>query len=111
MDITDWDEPTRIDDLDGEGERRVLAATEEMMLVHYALDAGAEGAPHAHEETTQASFVIEGRLELLGEYSATVEAGDSYVIPPGTTHGVRALDACRVVDAFAPPLEQYRPDG
>lgn len=109
MDITDWDEPARIDELDG-GERRILACTDEMMLVHYTLEAGAEGAPHSHDETTQASFVVEGSLELCGAYSRTLEAGDSYVVPPGTEHGVRALEPCRVVDAFAPPLETYRPD-
>ncbi|WP_408957370.1 cupin domain-containing protein [Natrinema sp. 74] len=106
MDVTEWDDPGRIDDLEG-GQRRVLAATDEMMLVHYALEAGAEGEPHAHEEATQATFVIEGVLELHGEYSRTVEAGDSYVVPAGTVHGVRALEPCRVIDAFAPPLESY----
>ncbi|WP_222917147.1 cupin domain-containing protein [Natrinema sp. SYSU A 869] len=107
MDITEWDDPNRIDDLAG-GERRVLSATDELMLVHYSLEAGAEGEPHAHDETTQATFVIEGTLELRGERSRTLEAGDSYVVPPGTVHGVRALEACRVIDAFTPPLETYR---
>ena len=110
MGITRWNRPNRIDELAGGGERRVLAYTDDVMLVHYSLEAGDEGAPHSHEETVQASFVIEGRLELLGEYAATVTAGDSYVIPPGTTHGVRAKEACKVIDAFSPPLEKYTPD-
>ncbi|QRV13900.1 cupin domain-containing protein [Haloterrigena salifodinae] len=110
MDVTDWDDPTRIDDLEGGGERRVLACTDELMLVHYSLSEGEEGEPHSHEKTTQASFVIEGSLELRGAYSGTVEAGGSYVIPPGTKHGVRALEPCRVIDVFAPPLAAYLPD-
>ncbi|ELY76414.1 hypothetical protein [Natrinema pallidum] len=46
------------------------------------------------------------RIDALpgGERSPPLEAGDSYVVPPGTVHGVRALEPCRVVDAFAPPL-------
>ena len=107
MGVNRWENPTRIDGLDGSGERRVLGYTDDMMLVHYSLEAGDEGAPHSHQETVQASFVIEGSLELLGEYSTTVETGDSYVIPPGTTHGVRASESCEVIDAFSPPMEDY----
>jgi quercetin dioxygenase-like cupin family protein len=110
MGVTNWENPARIDELDGGGERRILAYNDEMMLVHYSLEAGDEGAPHTHEKTVQASFVIEGSLELLGEYSTTIEAGDSYVVPPGTTHGVRAKESCKVIDAFSPPLEKYDPD-
>ena len=110
MDVIDWDDPTQIDELESGGERRVLACTDELMVVHYSLSEGEEGEPHSHEETTQASFVIAGSLELRGAYSGTVEAGGSYIIPPGTEHGVRALEPCRVIDAFAPPLEEYLPD-
>lgn len=110
MGVTKWGSPARIDELDGSGERRILAYTDDIMLVHYSLEAGDEGAPHSHQEAVQASFVIEGSLELLGEYSTTIEAGDSYVIPPGITHGVRAKEACRVIDAFSPPLEKYKPE-
>jgi len=110
MGVTNWERPARIDELDSGGERRILAYTDEIMLVHYSLKPGDEGAPHSHEETVQASFVIEGSLELLGEYSTTVEAGDSYVIPPGITHGVQAKEPCQVIDAFSPPLEKYKPE-
>ena len=110
MGVTNWEDPTRVDELDGGGERRVLAHSEDMMLVHYSLEEGDEGALHSHQQTVQASFVIEGSLELLGEYSSTVEACDSYVIPPGVTHGVRAKESCRVIDAFSPPLEEYKPE-
>lgn len=109
MGVNTWENPLRIDELDGGGERRVLGSTDNMMLVHYSLEAGEEGAPHSHGEAVQASFVIEGRLELLGEYYATVGAGDSYIIPPGTVHGVRATESCKVLDAFSPPIEEYEP--
>ncbi len=108
MGINRWDDPVRSEELAETGERRVLGYTAEMMLVHYSLPAGATGEPHSHEETTQATFVIDGELELLGEYDRTVAAGDSYIIPPGTLHGVRVTEACRVIDAFSPPLEKYK---
>lgn len=88
----------------------MLAHGEDLMLVGYSLEAGAEGAPHSHEETTQASFAVEGRLELRGDRPATVTAGDSYVVPPGTVHGVRATEPTVVLDAFAPPLPAYLPE-
>jgi len=110
MEITTWESPTRVDDLDGGGQRRVLAFTDELMVVHYDLPEGGTGEPHAHEETTQASFVVEGRLELVGETARTLGAGDSYVIPPGTVHGVRAVTDCTVVDVFSPPLDAYTPE-
>jgi len=110
MEITTWESPTRVDDLDGGGQRRVLAYTDELMIVHYSLTEGDTGEPHAHEETTQASFVIDGRLELVGEASRKLTAGDSYVIPPGTVHGVRAVTDCTVVDVFSPPLDAYLPE-
>ncbi|PSP65421.1 cupin domain-containing protein [Halobacteriales archaeon QH_8_64_26] len=110
MKINEWEDPTKIDQLDGGGERRILGYTDDIMLVHYSLEARDEGAPHSHEETTQASFMIEGSLELLGEYSAIVEAGDSYIVPPGVVHGVRAREPCKVIDIFSPPVECYVPD-
>ena len=108
MAVNRWNDPERIDEL--AGERRILGYTDEMMLVHYTLEEAAVGEPHSHEEATQASFVIEGSLELTGEYSTTVEAGDSYIIPPRTEHGVRVLEPCKVIDAFSPPLETYLPE-
>ncbi len=108
MEINTWEDPIRIDEFHTGGKRRVLGYTDEMMLVHYSLNAGEEGSPHNHEDTVQASFVIEGCLELLGEYSATIKAGDSYLIPPGTVHGVRATEPCKVLDVFSPPLDQYK---
>jgi len=109
MKINSWEDPLRVDEFDSGGERRVLGYTDDMMLVHYSLDSGDEGSLHSHEDTVQASFVIEGSLELLGEYSATIEAGDSYLIPPGTVHGVRVTESCKVLDAFSPPLDKYKP--
>jgi len=106
--VNRWDNTERIDAV--ACERRVLGYTDELMLVHSSLEEGAVGEPHSHEETTQASFVYEGSLELTGEFSTVIEARDSYVIPPGTEHGVRVLEPCRVIDAFAPPLERYRPE-
>ena len=110
MGVHTWDDPVRIDEFESGGERRVLGYTEEMMLVHYSLHEGDEGELHSHDETVQASYVIDGRLELRGEYDTTVGPGDSYVIPPGTTHGVYAETPCNVIDAFSPPLDAYKPE-
>ena len=108
MGVHRCDDPVRIDEFESGGERRVLGYTDEMMLVQYSLEAGDEGELHSHDETVQASFVIDGELELRGEYETTVEAGDSYIIPPGTTHGVVANTSCTVIDVFSPPIADYK---
>jgi quercetin dioxygenase-like cupin family protein len=82
--------------------RRVLLHTDELMLVEFAFDAGGEGWKHSHPHV-QASYVAEGRFEVtIGEETAVLDAGDSFIVPSGITHGVKALAKGRLVDSFAP---------
>ena len=82
--------------------RRVLVHTDELMLVEFAFDKGAVGAMHNHPHV-QSSYVAEGRFEVTVNGDTTVlAAGDSFIVPSGLMHGVRALEAGRLVDSFAP---------
>lgn len=87
--------------------RRVLLHTGELMLVEVAFEAGGEGWTHSHPHV-QASYVAEGRFEVaIGDETATLEAGDSFIVPSGVTHGVKALAKGRLVDSFTPRRDDF----
>lgn len=89
-------------------ERRVLAFTDDLVLVHYTVEEGAISPAHTHDVTHQAVYLIEGEVDLFGDREATLSAGDSFVVGPGIEHGVRgSAPETRLIDAFAPPIEEY----
>jgi quercetin dioxygenase-like cupin family protein len=82
--------------------RRVVLHTPELMLVEFAFEKGGVGAPHNHRHV-QASYVAAGRFEVtVGDQTRVLSAGDSFIAPSGVTHGVRALEAGRLIDSFTP---------
>ncbi|WP_309083060.1 cupin domain-containing protein [Chelativorans sp.] len=94
-------------DLGGGNRRRVLLHTDELMMVEFAFDKGGVGAPHSHPHV-QASYVAEGRFEVtIGEATTTLSAGDSFIVPSGTVHGVKALETGRLVDSFTPKRDDF----
>lgn len=108
IDITAWSDPFKIEQAYEGIERRVLSFTEELMLVHYTVEAGATFPEHEHEETHQAVYVIAGQIELFGDHEATLDPGDTFVIGPGERHGIRGTaDESQVIDAFTPPIGDY----
>lgn len=82
--------------------RRVLLHTDELMLVEFAFEKGGEGWKHDHPHV-QASYIAEGSFEVtIGGETAVLSAGDSFIVPSGVTHGVKALARGRLVDSFTP---------
>jgi quercetin dioxygenase-like cupin family protein len=82
--------------------RRVLLHTDELMMVEFAFEKGAVGAAHSHPHV-QASYVAEGRFEVtVGGVTKTLRAGSSFIVPSNAVHGVKALEAGRLVDTFTP---------
>ena len=89
-------------DLGGGNRRRVLLHTDELMMVEFAFEKGGVGALHSHPHV-QASYVAEGRFEVtIGTEMAVLGVGDSYIVPSDTVHGVKALEAGRLIDSFTP---------
>lgn len=108
IDITDWDDPFKVEEAYEGIERRVLSFTDDLMLVHYTVEEGAVFPEHEHDETHQAVYVISGSLELFGDHEAVLEEGDTFVVGPGERHGIRgAADRTEVIDAFSPPIGEY----
>ena len=94
-------EPEWVPTPDG-NRRRVLVHTDELMMVEFAFEKGGIGAMHSHPHV-QASYVAEGRFEVtVGGVTETLGAGSSFIVPSSLVHGVKALEAGRLVDTFTP---------
>lgn len=88
--------------LDGGNRRRGLAHTDELMQVEFEFEKGAVGGLHAHPHV-QASYVAEGRFEVkVGDKTAIISKGGSFIVPSGVIHGVKALEKGRLIDCFTP---------
>lgn len=88
--------------------RRVIADGESLMLVEFEFDAGASGALHHHPHE-QMSYVLRGRARYtVGGETRDMQAGDVIHIPSNVEHGMIALEACVLLDAFSPPRQDFR---
>ncbi|WP_245488438.1 cupin domain-containing protein [Mesorhizobium sp. Pch-S] len=82
--------------------RRVLVHTDELMMVEFGFEKGGVGALHSHPHV-QASYIAEGRFEVtIDGRTQTLGVGDSFIVPSNLVHGVKALEAGRLVDSFTP---------
>ncbi len=89
-------------DLGGGNRRRVILHTDELMVVEFAFEKGGIGALHNHPHV-QASYVAEGQFEVtIGDRTDILTAGDAFIVPSNIVHGVKALEAGRLVDSFTP---------
>jgi quercetin dioxygenase-like cupin family protein len=108
MDLTQWDDPFKLEAAYEGIERRVLSFDETLMLVHYTVDEGAVFPAHTHDETTQGVYVIDGEIELFGDRSETLGPGDTFVVGPGVEHGIRGVASeSQLIDSFTPPIREY----
>ncbi|MGO4834750.1 cupin domain-containing protein [Rhizobiaceae sp. 2RAB30] len=87
--------------------RRLLTHDDRMMMVEVAFEKGAIGSLHSHPHV-QASYVAEGSFEvtIAGE-TATLETGQSFIVPSGVVHGCRALAPGRLIDCFTPARLEF----
>jgi quercetin dioxygenase-like cupin family protein len=82
--------------------RRVLVHTDGLMMVAFSFEKGGVGAPHSHSHV-QASYVARGRFEVtVGDRTDTLTAGDSFIVPSGIVHGVKAIEDGLLIDSFTP---------
>lgn len=87
--------------------RRIMAYLPEMMMVEVVFEKGAVGAQHSHPHI-QASYVAEGRFEVtIDGRTQTLAKGGSFIVPPDLVHGVRALEASRLIDTFTPHRAEF----
>jgi len=92
-----------------EGVTTALAWGRNIMLSLVRLEPGSRVPEHAHPHE-QAGICLQGRFELtVGGRARVVRQGQMYIIPGGTPHAARGLDApCKTLDIFSPPREEYK---
>jgi quercetin dioxygenase-like cupin family protein len=94
----------------GDGIRRkVVGHTPELMSVLVQFDQGAVGTAHAHDAHDQIALCLAGSFEAeVGGMKKTLHAGDGFVAPRHTMHGVVALEPASVLlDQFSPRRDDY----
>lgn len=94
-------------DLGGGNRRKVILHTPDLMQVAFSFEAGGVGAPHSHPHV-QASYVAAGRFEVtIDRASEIIPQGGSFIVPPGLTHSVLALEPGLLIDSFTPRRDDF----
>ncbi|REJ81056.1 MAG: cupin domain-containing protein [Acidobacteria bacterium] len=90
------------------GFRGRFVHTDRTTLAFWEIDEGAELPEHRHPHE-QTAHVLEGSFELVvsGE-PHRLGAGSVLPIPSQAPHSGRAITACRILDVFSPPRDDYR---
>lgn len=95
----------------GEGvTKRVLAYSDDVMVVENTFDTGAVGKLHHHPHT-QITYVKSGRFlfTIDGEQHEVTE-GDTLLKTNGVEHGCVCLEAGVLIDVFVPYRENFVKD-
>lgn len=96
----------KVTQLDGSS-RRVIVSLPELMLVEFTFEKGGVGALHSHPHV-QSSYVAEGVFEVtIDGVTETLSAGGAYIVPSGLVHGVKALEAGKLIDSFTPIRDDF----
>ncbi|MCR5294327.1 MAG: cupin domain-containing protein [Lachnospiraceae bacterium] len=97
---------TKPEDLGNGVIRRVLAYSDDLMVVENEFTEGAVGALHSHPHT-QITYVKSGRFAFtIGDEQHIVSEGDTLLKTDGVIHGCTCLEAGILLDIFNP----YRKD-
>ena len=87
--------------------RKVLAYSEEMMLVEMCFEAGGSGPEHKHPHR-QITYIVEGAFEFtVGAEKKTVCAGDSILMQADVAHSLFCLEKGKLIDVFVPYREDF----
>jgi quercetin dioxygenase-like cupin family protein len=87
--------------------RRVILDLPELMLVEFTFEKGGIGALHSHPHL-QTSYVADGVFEVtIDGVTETIGAGGAYIVPSGLVHGVKALEAGKLIDSFTPRRDDF----
>lgn len=92
----------------GEGvTRKVLACNGSLMSVEVSFRKGSIGSVHTHPHE-QISVVLCGEFEYNEDgKKSIIKKGDSYYVPAGIPHGVKALEDGVLLDIFTPIREDF----
>ncbi len=109
MDIQHYfmNDDIELEDLGNGITRKVLAYSDDLMVVEVNFEKGAIGALHSHPHE-QISYVLEGAFEfnIAGE-KKIVRAGDTTYKEPDIEHGAVCLEKGRLLDIFTPMRKDF----
>lgn len=93
---------------DGKTCRKILAHTDDLMIVKVFFDKGAVGEVHTHPHT-QATYCLEGEFEFtVGNEVKRIKAGDTLFMPSDLPHGCKVLtDKGALLDIFTPERKDF----
>lgn len=104
-----WNFHTDIEEEEGASGimHKILAYTDELMVVENHFEKGAVGALHHHPHT-QATYVVSGKFEfeIAGE-KKTISRGDTLLKKDGIAHGCVCLEEGILLDIFTPMREDF----
>ncbi|MBV9170001.1 MAG: cupin domain-containing protein [Chloroflexi bacterium] len=88
--------------------RRVLACGDQIMIVQFTIQPGAEVPVHTHPHE-QVGHVVSGRIKMrIGDEERELGPSEGYSVPGGVAHGAVGVTEVVVVDSFHPVREDYR---
>ena len=98
---------TEVKHLDPLLERRVLAHTDDMMLVELSAKSGAVIKVHQHIHQ-QMTYVVEGVFEVnIDDEIKIVKKGDTLYIESNKVHGALCLEEGKLLDVFTPARKDF----
>lgn len=89
--------------------RKIMPYTDGLMAVCVNFDKDAVGEVHSHDVHDQIAICLAGAFEVeLGNEKRTIKAGDAFLAPKGTAHGVVALvQDSQLLDTFNPHRDDF----
>jgi len=94
-------------DLGGGVSRRVLAYSEQLMIVEVNFEKGGAGSVHTHPHC-QNTYVRAGRFRFtIDGREVEVAEGDTIAFPGGIPHGTLCLEKGTLLDIFTPMREDF----
>lgn len=95
----------------GEMGQRYLASGKNISMRLWENEAPGDAKPAAHREYETVGYVLSGRAELhLEGQMVLLEPGDSWVVPRGSEHTYKILEAFTAVEATYPPSQVHGRD-
>ena len=96
-----------LQDLGGGVSRRVLAYSQQLMIVEVNFQAGGVGSLHTHPHF-QNTYVRSGRFRFtIDKSEVEVGPGDTIAFPSNIPHGTLCLEAGTLLDIFTPMREDF----
>ena len=94
-----------------DGVRLHAIGGEQVLLCRVQYDPGKQVPWHAHEDTEQVMFILEGEVEMtIEDETATLKPGDVVVVNRGLHHKLYSAGGVTFMEALAPVPLDHVPD-